>query len=473
MTGLALPRVAPGRASTTGAGVLALAVGTAAVATGADLLLLALATVAIIAAATVLLARPEWLLLVYCASIPFNFALPPGPGGTVARLAGIAFFAGYLLRRPDALRPGILPAAGWLFVGWTLATCLWAADPDVAFETWQTILQLALITVLVGSIVAAEPHRARGALRAYAAAATFTAALGVLSQTAGATLLQARAAAFSDQSPALFASLVVPAVVVLAGEAEAPDARRLSRIAAGAGAVVCAIALALSGTLSAWVGIGAAIAVWLLLRRSTRQVLTIAVAGCAVAILVAAMPGLDAFLAGRAAQSLASGGSGRLDIWAVGMTMFAANPLVGVGIANFPVAFDGYAIAHAPGALAAGGALVPGRGPHNLLLGAAVETGVVGVLLLVAFLGTALLRGGRGRDPGAMLVSVALISLLVQAMFLDILLQKQLWLLVGVGLGLGAASLARQPQAGEVERDGAGVRKPAVAASRAFPGRGP
>lgn len=449
MTGIAVPR-ATGAGVTAGA-TLVVAVAVAAAATGADLLVPALVGAAIVVGAVVALARPELLLLVYCASIPFNFALPPGPAGTVARIAGIAFFVGYLLRRPDALRPGVLPIAGWLFAGWSLATGLWAVEAGVAWETWQSLAQLILITVLVASIVAAAPGRGRDALRVYAWSATITAVLAMLAPVEGATVLDARAAAFADQSPALFASLLVPAIVILVADAATPGSRRLVRLVAGGGAVTCAVALVLSGTLSAWAGVVAAIAVWLLLRRALGQVLVVAAAACAVALAVATVPGLEEFVAGRAAQSLGSGGSGRLEIWAVGLTMFAANPLVGVGLGNFPIAFDGFAIANAPGALAAGGPLIAGRGPHSLLLGSAVETGVIGVGLLALFLATALVRGGRARSTEGMLVLVALVSLLVQAMFLDILLQKQLWLLVGIGLGLGAAAVPRRTPIGETE----------------------
>ena len=70
------------------------------------------------------------------------------------------------------------------------------------------------------------------------------------------------------------------------------------------------------------------------------------------------------------------------------------------------------------------------------MLATTVETGLIGGLLLVAFLAAALVRstGDRGQ-----VIRIALVSLYVQAMFLDILGQKQLWLFLAFSFGLIAA----------------------------------
>jgi O-antigen ligase len=395
----------------------------------------------------------------YCFAIPFNFVLPPGPAGTVARIAGLVFFVGYLVRRPDALRLNAASVAGWLLVIWALISTLWAVNTGTGFEMWQSLAQLFGITLLVASVVAAEPAVVRPALWTYAASATVTALISVYWYLQGVTSDAARAAAFADQDPALFASLLLPAAIFLTDEVQSPVARTSLRAVAALALGACSVALVLSGTRSAWVGILVAMGVWVIVRREPRQMLALAAMACAIAILVAAVPGIGDFLFGRVQTGLATG-AGRTDIWAVGIGMLAASPLTGVGFGNFPVAFTPYAIAQVSAASGASGALFAGRGPHNVLLGIAVETGVLGGLLLVVFFASALLPPTRDRT--ITMVRVALISMFVQALFLDILLQKQLWLLLGIAFGL-AASRRLERLGGTQEPP---VSRPAVSLAR-------
>ena len=155
---------------------------------------------------------------------------------------------------------------------------------------------------------------------------------------------------------------------------------------------------------------------------------------------MALVPGIGEFLLGRTASSLTTGGAGRTDIWVVGLSILAAAPLIGVGFANFPVAFSPYAIAQAPAAAAVQGAVYAGRAPHSVLLGTAVETGIVGGILLIVFFASAFRQPAS--DGITNLVRVVLVGLLVQSLFLDILLQKQLWLFVAIAFGLTAAQRA-------------------------------
>jgi len=418
---------------------LAVTVAAAAVAASLDALLVLIVAVVGIAAFVAAWQRPILLFYAYCAAVPFNFALPPGPAGTVARIAGVVFFLGYLLRRPESLRPGTIPLVGWLFVLWALASCLWAVDPDLAFSSWLSLAQLFAITVLIASLVAENPGIVRLALWSYAMSATLTAVIALSSFQQSSIFYVSRAAAFADQDPALFASLVLPAAVFLMGEVQSGAASRLVRIFAAAALTVCVVALALSGTRSAWVGLAIATLVWLIVERNPRQIFAVAVLACGVGLLVASVPGVGDFLFGRAEQSLATGGSGRTDIWVVGLSIMASAPLLGVGFGDFGPAFTPYAIAQASGASNASGALFPGRGAHNVLLGASVETGLVGGLLLVAFFASALLKATSDRGN---VIRMALISLYVQSMFLDILQQKQLWLVLAVAFGLAASKRA-------------------------------
>jgi O-antigen ligase len=133
--------------------------------------------------------------------------------------------------------------------------------------------------------------------------------------------------------------------------------------------------------------------------------------------------------------------------------------LVGVGFGNFSESFTTYAITHASGP-AVGGYFLAGRAAHNVLLGATVETGIVGGTLLFAFFATAVVSslGERGN-----VVRVALIGLLVQSMFLDIIEQKQLWLFLALAFGLGATNRLR---AAAADNTASGELNPGLAIPR-------
>jgi O-antigen ligase len=406
--------------------------GAAAVAASQNALLVVLAGVLALAAAAGALINPNILFYAYCAAIPLNDILPPGPAGTVGRIAGLVFFVGYLVRRPGSLRVGLVPLVGWLYVGWALASTLWAIDTDTSVDAWISIGQLFGITVLIASIVAEEPALARRGVLAYLSTATATAVIAALPAVQGSVAYLSRASAFGGQNPAGFASLLVPAVMFLMSESQSRDNRGPIRALFLAALVACVMAVGLSGTRSAWLGITGAIAAWVVLKRESRQFAAVAAVGVGVLLLVAVVPGASDFLLERTGTSVESGGSGRTDIWAVGLQIFANAPIFGVGFGNFPLAFTPTIIAEVAGAHTGGA----GRDPHNVLLGAFVETGLIGGALLIAFFGTAWLRL-RG-DGLAIAVRAALFGLFVESLFLETLLRKHVWLLIALALGLAA-----------------------------------
>lgn len=378
---------------------------------------------------------PSLLLYAYAASIPFNSVVPTGPVGTVARVIGVVFVVGYLTRRLRVLRPGVVPIVLWAFVGWLLASSLWAIDPATSFSAWLSLAQLAAITVLIASIVAEDAAEVGRVLWVYALSAVVTALLGIAPYLTNPAIYLPRATAFQFEDAALFASTLVPAIVYLTYRIVGPGTKALVRAMSAAGASACIVAVALSGTRSAWIGLVAAAITWAVLRPSRRLALGFGTLAAAIAALVVLLPGAGDFLLNRAVSAAADGGAGRTDIWAVGYTIFTSSPVGGVGFANFPLAFTQRVIDQSFVSFVSSDA-TPGRAPHNVLLGMLVETGIIGTTLFVATMLTVILRMGRaGRG---IVVQIGLVSLLVQSLFLDILLQKQLWLLLALAMGLAA-----------------------------------
>jgi O-antigen ligase len=417
--------------------VLLVVAATAAFATRFDALPAVLGGVALALSAAAALRWPSVLLYIYVASIHLNFAGPPGPLGTVPRVVGIVFVVGYLVPRLRVLRLDAVPVVLWGLLVWFLASSLWAIEPDVAISSWLSLAQLAAVTVLIASIVAAEPKEVGRVMWVYSASAAISAAVGVVNYLQNPAIFLTRATGFEAQDPALFSSALIPAVLYLTYRITSADTKLLVRVLSAAGALSCVAAVALSGTRSAWLALAAAALVWVVLRPSRRLALGFVTVAVAILALALVVPGASDFLLDRTGSAAETGGAGRTDIWSVAYTLFTSSPVAGVGFANFPVAFTQQAIDVSPVSVLAAEDAVVGQGAHNLILASLVETGLIGTTLVVVTMLTILRETGRAGS--GTVVQVTLVALLVQSLLLDILLQKQLWLMVAFGLGLAAA----------------------------------
>jgi O-antigen ligase len=302
----------------------------------------------------------------------------------------------------------------------------------------MTLLQLFVIAVFVADFVVHQPATVRSILWVYSLSATATALIGFQTfVTQG-----SRAAAFQGQNPEHFAAILTPAL--LFGLHVALNGDR--RILGAAIALVTTIAVIVTGTRAAWVAIVVVVLLFMLPQVSPKR--RIAMAGLALALAVVAyqIPGVAELIGERVSTALSSGGAGRTDIWSVAGTIYQSSPVLGVGFANFPVAYT-------PEMVRASSAtswfFSEGRAAHNFVIMTIVELGPIGLLLLAAFLGPLVRR--RGWGPEALTVQATLAALLVQALFVDMLYnRKPLWLVIGFAAGL--AFLARRGGA-EVDDD--------------------
>src|SRR3954452_5367857 len=173
-------------------------------------------------------------------------------------------------------------------------------------------------------------------------------------------------------------------------------------------------------------------------------------------------------IAGLAGASLAStpgawqrvthfdDGNGRTDIWRVALRVGAAHPVIGAGLNNFEVVSGDYV--RRPGALKTLDLIVDRpHVAHNLYLETYADTGLVGLALLLGFIGGSLgaawaagRRFERQGDPGlealARAVLVGGIGFLAAALFISAGVGKRLWLLMALGPALNVHAIARERQ---------------------------
>jgi putative inorganic carbon (hco3(-)) transporter len=207
-------------------------------------------------------------------------------------------------------------------------------------------------------------------------------------------------------------------------------------------AVVAAIVFTLSR--GALLALALVVALAFLARRP-RPLTVIAVA----AALVVAVPLLPSGYTERVSAliDVAPGGSrvgeaslqGRLSALGVGLDMFADNPLLGVGVGQFPVRYREHA---RPLGLDASRVAVE---PHNLYVEQAAETGAIGLLafgliIFVVFRNTHLVRATLRRAGEHDLASVVgdvrlgILGYLVAGLFLHNAYPRFLWVILGVAL---------------------------------------
>jgi len=398
-----------------------------AIATRADLLVQVTAIAIVLVAFLLGLRWPLLLLFVFAALIPIEEVVQLGELGTLSRIAGLLFAVVYGLPRLGQLTFRAMPLPAWAFVGWAVLSCGWALDQGAALAELPTLIQLFVVAVLVADVVVHRPSVVRPLLWAYTVSAAVTAVVGIVPLLAGGVAQGLRIAAFQGQDEAQFAAVLLPALVFSLSEL----LNRRHLVLGAAVAMACSAGIVLSGTRGAWVSMAVVVVLFFLPRLRARQRIALVLVTALLVVGAVQLPGAAALVTQRTDTALSTGGSGRVDIWSVGIAIFESAPLAGVGFANFPVAFTMDRI------VASAATADPGisRAPHNIIIGTLGELGLVGFILLVLFLLPLVARGGWGSD--AAVVQAALASLMTAALFLDVLSnRKQVWLLIGIAAGL-------------------------------------
>ena len=394
---------------------------------GTRLGLLPIMAIAVVGGAAGLLALrwPLIGLLGFAVLIPIEEVTLVGGTATLSRIAGLAFAATYAVPRLATLRLSVIRPPGWAFVGWAVLSLAWAISPDLAWTELPTLVQLFVIAVLIGDFVTREPSIVRPVLFAYTLSAAATAALGIVSYVTGLGA-DVRAAALQGQNPGQFAAVLLPAFAF--GFNEVVSGRQ--RVAGGAIALLTLMGVLVSGSRGAWIAI-VVIPLLVLPNLSPRRIVAVLALGAALLVVAYQVPGVSDLVSERTDTAVSSGGAGRSSIWASGLVIYGSSPAVGVGYANFPLAFT-------PEVMRESGTtsyLHTGLGPHNIVVGTLAELGPMGLVLLGLFLLPLVVNRGWGPEAGT--VRAALASLLVLALTVDIVgNRKQVWLMIALAAGL-------------------------------------
>ncbi len=352
------------------------------------------------------------------------------PGfGTMTKILGVITGAAllfYMIRTKRGVQPPPVAVIWLVFYLWVTSTLWWAIDTDSSFKVLGISWSLLLLFI-VTSMFRLNASMLRGAINAVLIGGVISALYGLyffhsggnLTQTGGRLWIQTDDASIN---PDHFAnSFILPATLALVAALWATRWR--ARLLYSAGLFLMLLCMALTGARGGMLGFGAA-ALFLLFRDRHRAALAMLLGGGAIVGLAAR----GQFLIARFSTAVSTGGAGRVDIWRAGFAAFKQYWLFGAGYGNFPLAYNRFY-------LNVFQSVDPhfSRASHNMVLNAAVETGIIGlVLLLTAWVQTfrmlSPIQESDYRYPLRLALQGSIVGLFVAGMFVDMMISKYVWL---------------------------------------------
>jgi putative inorganic carbon (hco3(-)) transporter len=401
--------------------------------------------------------------------IAFLESLPTVAGApSIAKLVGLLLAIGWLgvvgFGRPgerssvDFLsRNAALATALGLFLTWALFSELWAEDVATARET---LFRYALNFVLFPIVFVAirTPRHVVWFYTVFVVSALFVVVVG-LRAAGGLNAGGARLEGGGLNPNQLGALLAVGAILATVLACYRP-LEAATRVLALFAAAFCAVGVILTESRGALVGLTASLVLTPFLagpgRRLTSACLVVA-GGMAMTVWLILIAPHEALQ--RLTQ--AGGGTGRLDLWTIGLRMVHDRPLTGVGAGNFRVSAIHYLLE--PGRITRPQYIIDQpKVTHNIYLQVLSELGFVGISLFGAAILICLITGLRAarafrrqddRDTELLVrgLLIALSGLLIADFFSSELYSKQLYILLALTPALFAMAHRQARQASPPE----------------------
>lgn len=356
----------------------------------------------------------------------------------------------------------VLTGAIVAFMGWCLASVLWTLSVSSSVDAIQ---RYALGFLLLAIVFTATRDRRAAILicGAFSISAVLSTLIGIATGNSPEGRL---AGTFED--PNEFAAFCVPALLIAAALA-ATALTPLRRLAFASGALVCALGIVLSGSRGGIIAIAAALVMWVIFGGRWRMKVLVASVLVGIVVVgyvnVAASPAtrarLESITQGDKVSS--NGGTGRAEIWSIGLRAYHGHPIQGSGVGTFTKATPRYLAR--PGLVRRGDFFsdTP-KVAHNMYLHVLVEVGLIGLglflLVLLACL-TAVARAAllfkRAGDLKLELLSRTLLAgtagILVADFFISGQYQRILWILLGLCVGMLGIARERAPERRRRARD--------------------
>lgn len=383
-----------------------------------------------------------FLLLAYAAIVPFGSAIDlplplPPPFDTLSSVAGAAAITGMvahlLLSRSSAPRLDRSMPIWLLFMGVAAISYAWSIAPRTTVREFL-LLASGMGLFLLAGLMPATAREVRRIGTAVIAGATVASVLALGLLATGRTPVgrsgTPRFVITGDDPNHTAAGLLLPLALAL-GRALDSRMRASHRAAAAAASGLMGLGIVLTGSRGGLVAALIAVAVVALqdMRPARLMAAVVALVMVAGTAAVVAPPEL-----GERLTSTSS--TGRTDIWRLGLDACSQYCVLGSGWGTFPDVYQDEFVTNPR----AGGFRDEGYRAHNIWLQAAVETGLLGAVLLVVAYALTLLTASRlPRDLRGPCVG-ALVGLAVASSLISNLIFKYFWLVPTYVLVAAAAS---------------------------------
>lgn len=362
--------------------------------------------------------------------------------GAAAILLGTGLASRRLVKPPRA-------AFWWTaFMLWAVTSIAWSLNPSVARQQLPTAVALLLLYLVAVSIRVTKKE-----LRAIALfiilGGTIAGAYACLQYGKGVYYHNSTRASLDtgerETDPNGFAaSLMLPMSLAIGGFLAGEGFRQKAVMLGATG--VMGIAVLLTESRGALLALGVLIAVFVLRYRIRLRLLI------PLGVLALGLIFMPSTFYSRLTTAVSSGGAGRVYIWKVGYQIVRHYGIFGVGLGNFPVAYNLYP-GYAPIFMNYG------RASHNLFLNIWAETGIIGLFLLLIAVRTQLGAAAKLTKKRPVLGSLPIVpyeaacwAVLVAGLFLDIAYRKYFWLL-WILLPLAIRALREEQQQPDKQRD--------------------
>lgn len=343
-------------------------------------------------------------------------------------------------RRGDGLTSNVPAAFITLgaFLVWVVLSTSWSIDAGTTISDLQRFGLNAIFLVIVASVMSTD-----GAARGIPATFVFAGAAAALSGVA----------VTSDEFPgrltgtlqdANYLASVLVTTVILAAALALITVRPGLRLVFGAITAGALVGLFLTESRGGLIALVASLGLVVVFGGRWRRALALATALVGAICLTLYLVVASSSGGGRLEE--VGDGSGRTDLWTVGIRAFEDRPILGSGLGTYMQTVPQYLVQ--PGLLTRADLVInTPRVAHNMYLHLLVELGLVGLVLFVGVLGVcahyALRASQLFADLGDWRMEilsrahlVALGGTLTADFFLSAQYEKPLWLLLGAGPGL-------------------------------------
>jgi hypothetical protein len=342
-----------------------------------------------------------------------------------------------IIRKRSIAKPGIAPVMWIGYFLWSTATLLWAINNGTVIITYYTTFTELVVLFLAFVITPIDEKEFNMLFAAFIIGSCIAAIFGAIVFHSGAYLNQGRLKAHFDSANKLSSDFFSCSMVFPIGVAVMSALRArwgIKKIAFLIAFCILLIGQYVSGSRGALVGDAAAIGYFFWMNRYRAQLVFVTVSGLLVSLIY---PAVWLRFVTPDTHGGDNGGSGRIPIWKVGFAAWKHYWLFGAGIGNFPAAYNQYF-------LSVWNTFYTGwnRGPHNIIVEAAVEIGIFGLAFLclgwwTTFRSLSHIPIGHRFYDLRIMIEGGIFGTFINALFVHIMLQKFTWWMFAITVMAG------------------------------------